>query len=466
MLRKRPRLHSKVELSTVSPKLLLVSHVATSQHGKTSCTTNLGRRTRPWPDAGEVKVHGWPQKPQLTLHAVTDEEGRPIEDSNEFGIRLCIFRAETVQAREGDYQDQSCGDPFSVTSKGNSTTYSGRRAMEQFGETRAAKKDSVPWYWRPAVQCASVCGESAPNWFLRQTSSYLMELFLRQASQLPEKLFFRSLLWLMNRPGSHYLLMSWDHWHYVFEIAKFAQRHFASASGSSPYVVSTQWKDAVSPGKWQITFPRLRQRSLPIMSRDSVVLLTIFACSYPSFNHGWMFRVLRKAGLPVFLQSFSESTIAVEHAGRYDGTLQWMEGVRQGCLVSGFLFTMTFGPIFRWSTMQFLQETFPCQLGYSPLRAPTPMILQWLHLLPSTHADTGPVWESSVWYPPWWVVDTCPDFGEMNITRVASTLVSLTTNLHRTLVFIRVKLYGHLTREPSRLDHNAFSEFDWCQTRN
>ena len=29
------------------------------------------------------------KKPQLTLHAVTDEEGRSLEDADESGARLC-----------------------------------------------------------------------------------------------------------------------------------------------------------------------------------------------------------------------------------------------------------------------------------------------------------------------------------------------------------------------------------------
>ena len=44
---------------------------------------------------------------------------------------------------------------------------------------------------------------------------------------------------------------------------------------------------------------------------------------------------------------FFESTTAVEHAGHIRDHVTMDGGVRQGCLISGFLFTMTFGPIFR-----------------------------------------------------------------------------------------------------------------------
>ena len=51
--------------------------------------------------------------------------------------------------------------------------------------------------------CVGVQGNSIPNCFLRQTFSYLIDFFLRQASQPPEKLFFPSLLWLMTRGGAY-----------------------------------------------------------------------------------------------------------------------------------------------------------------------------------------------------------------------------------------------------------------------
>ena len=55
-----------------------------------------------------------------------------------------------------------------------------------------------------------------------------------------------------------------------------------------------------------------------------------FACAYPSVNHDWILRVLRKAGLPAsvqnFLRSFCEDNItAVDYAGKIRGHFLWQE---------------------------------------------------------------------------------------------------------------------------------------------
>ena len=40
------------------------------------------------------------------------------------------------------------------------------------------------------------------------------------------------------------------------------------------------------------------------VTRDSVILLTDFACAYLSVNHSWIFQVLEEAELPRFIQQF------------------------------------------------------------------------------------------------------------------------------------------------------------------
>ena len=44
------------------------------------------------------------KKPLLCPHAVTDEEGRPLEDENWSGTRLCSYWAEIFEARQEDEQ--------------------------------------------------------------------------------------------------------------------------------------------------------------------------------------------------------------------------------------------------------------------------------------------------------------------------------------------------------------------------
>ena len=84
---------------------------------------------------------------------------------------------------------------------------------------------------------------------------------------------------------------------------------------------------------------------------DSGILLTDFACAYPCVDHTWIFHVLEKAELPVFIRPFlrmisSDSMTEVEFAGKARGQFLMARGVRQGCPASGFPFTMAFNPFF------------------------------------------------------------------------------------------------------------------------
>ena len=86
---------------------------------------------------------------------------------------------------------------------------------------------------------------------------------------------------------------------------------------------------------------------------DSGILLTDFACGYHSVNHTWIFNVLEKADLLVFILQFlrmisSNSVTDVEFATKTRGQFVMDRGVRQGCLASGFLYVMAFDPFFRW----------------------------------------------------------------------------------------------------------------------
>ena len=88
------------ELRRIEPNLL-VSLVAILQNARTPFITCLGCRPK---DKALAKA----KKPQLTLHAVTDEEGRSLEDADESGSELCTLCASFLEAREGNDQDRSC----------------------------------------------------------------------------------------------------------------------------------------------------------------------------------------------------------------------------------------------------------------------------------------------------------------------------------------------------------------------
>ena len=89
------------------------------------------------------------------------------------------------------------------------------------------------------------------------------------------------------------------------------------------------------------------------VTRGSGMLLTDFACACPCVSHSWIFHVLEKAELPRFIRQFlrmiyNNIVADVEFAGKTRGLFLKARGVRQGRLASGFLFAMALDPIFRW----------------------------------------------------------------------------------------------------------------------
>ena len=113
-------------------------------------------------------------------------------------------------------------------------------------------------------------------------------------------------------------------------------------------------------------------------TRDSRILLTDFACAYPSVNHSWIFHVLEKSGLPRFIQQFlriicNNSVTDVEFAGKTRRQLLMARGVRQGCRASGFLFAMAFYPI--------------CRCLHGSIIPMNPGDPKFLHPLPRAYAD-------------------------------------------------------------------------------
>ena len=86
-------------------------------------------------------------------------------------------------------------------------------------------------------------------------------------------------------------------------------------------------------------------------TRDSGILLTDFACAYHCVNHVWIFHVLEKAELSVFIRQFlrmiySNSMTEVEFAEKARGQFLMARGVRQGCPAIVCLFFLAFDPIF------------------------------------------------------------------------------------------------------------------------
>ena len=89
------------------------------------------------------------------------------------------------------------------------------------------------------------------------------------------------------------------------------------------------------------------------MLRDSGILWTDFVCAYPSVNHEWIFRVQRRAGIPVLVHDFlwrtCESSITtIEYAGTTRGHFPMARGVRQGMPRERIPLQCGIWSIFRW----------------------------------------------------------------------------------------------------------------------
>ena len=86
------------------------------------------------------------KKPMLCLHPVTDEEGRPLDDEDESGTRLCtdwgrIFEARSEDERHHAYETilgfvQTAEEDIQWTID-----------KQEFDEMIATKKESAPGPW-------------------------------------------------------------------------------------------------------------------------------------------------------------------------------------------------------------------------------------------------------------------------------------------------------------------------------
>ena len=295
------------------------------------------------------------KRPVLSLSAVTDEEGHPLENEDESGRRLCgywrtIFQARVEGPRRHQHEDilryvQKAPDDIRWTI--NKT---------EFDELIALKNDSAPG--PGGIPCGAYrCAENLGSQFLFNDYRSILEggavpdcfaksrtVFIPKTSDIddngrtirsPDALrpltlcncdcklltsaICRGLHWCTMRciHFSQRCISSWQTTDNIFEIETTALAHVACAP------------------------------------QESGILLADFAAAYPSVNHSCIFSVIEKTGLPGFICRFlrsiyRDSITHVEFAGADRGQFLMARGLRQGCPASGFFFAMAFDPIFRW----------------------------------------------------------------------------------------------------------------------
>ena len=281
----------------------------------------------------------------LCLHAVSDEDGHPMENEDQSGRRLCDFWSTIFQARaEGSKHHQFENILQYVQKAPDDIRWVIDRT--EFDELIARKKDSAPGPDRipySAYRCAGglgfkfllkACrvvleGSAIPDCFAESRTVFISKTsdtddngrIIGSSGALRPLTLCNcdcKLLTTATCRGLHWYTMRCIHplqrcisskhmTDNIFDIETTALAHVACAP------------------------------------QESGVLLTDFAAAYPSVNHSWILSVLEKTELPEFICRFlpsikNDSTRHVEFVGTTRKKFLMNRCVRQGCPASGFSF--------------------------------------------------------------------------------------------------------------------------------
>ena len=281
------------------------------------------------------------KKPVLCLSAVTDEEGRPLENEDDSGRRLCEYGGSIFQARiEGPRHHQYENILRYVHYASDDIRWTIDRT--EFDELIALKKDSAPG--RDGIPYGAYKCAGSGFQFLFNANKYLLE-----GGTVPEH-FAES--WTVFIPKSPLTLCNCDCELLTSAICRGLHWYTMRCIHPSQRCISSRQMTA---NIFEIETTALAH--VACAPQESGILLTDFAAAYPRVNHSWIFSVIEKTELPDFISRFlrsiyKDSTTHVEFAGATRRQFLMPRGVRQGCPASGFLFAMAFDKIFRW-----LQET-------------------------------------------------------------------------------------------------------------
>ena len=249
------------------------------------------------------------KKPVLSLSAVTDEEGHPLENEDESETRLCEYWGTIFQARVEGPRHHQFEDILRFVQKAPDDI---RWTVDKtdFDELIARKKGSAPG--PDGIPCGAYkCAQNVGSQFLFNAYRVLLEggtvpdhfaesgtVFIPMTTDIDDNgriirspdalrpLTLRNcdckLLTFAICRGLHWNTMRCIHpsqrcissrqlTDNIFEIETTALAHFACAS------------------------------------QESGVLVTVFAAAYPSVNHSWILSVLENTELPGFICRFLRS---------------------------------------------------------------------------------------------------------------------------------------------------------------
>ena len=400
----------------------------------------------------------------LCLHAVTDEDGHPLENEDESGRRLCeywctIFQARVEGQRHHHYENilryvQKAPDDIRWEIDRN-----------EFDELLATKKESAPG---PDAISYSLhrCAGGLGSQFLFNAYKHILEGGSIPALFAESRTVFIPKSSDVDKNGRNVrspeavrplTLCNCDCKILTTAICRGLQRYTMRCFHPSQRCISAR---QMTDNIFEIETTALAH--VACAPQESGILLTDFAAAYPSVNHSWIFSVLERTELPEFICRFlrriyDDSTTHVEFAGTTRGQFLMATGVRQGCPASGFLFAISFENIFRWLqeaviprnpvSLDFLQ---PAQCAYADdLAVAAPSFRGLMTALAPAFQTVDRIAGLSLNHRKccWvkygserresllnWLSDNCEDFWEMQVVRYAKyvgTMIGPDGHIHR-----------------------------------
>ena len=251
------------------------------------------------------------KKPVLTLSAITDEEGHPLENEDESGRRLCEYWGTIFQTRQDSPRHFQHEDILRFVQQApDDINWALDRA--EFDDLLASKKDSAPGpdgIPYGVYRCAGGLGSK----FLFHSYQAVLEKM-----DIPDCFAESRTVFIPKTSDTDDLgrnIRSPDALR-PLTLCNCGCKLLTSAICRGLHWYTTQ---CIHPSQRCISTRQMTDSIFEIETtalahvacapQDSGVLLTDFAAAYPSVNHSWIFSVLENTGLPDLLCLFYQTFI-------------------------------------------------------------------------------------------------------------------------------------------------------------
>ena len=251
------------------------------------------------------------KKPVLTLSAITDEEGHPLENEDESGRRLCEYWGTIFQTRQDSPRHFQHEDILRFVQQApDDINWALDRA--EFDDLLASKKDSAPGpdgIPYGVYRCAGGLGSK----FLFHSYQAVLEKM-----DIPDCFAESRTVFIPKTSDTDDLgrnIRSPDALR-PLTLCNCGCKLLTSAICRGLHWYTTQ---CIHPSQRCISTRQMTDSIFEIETtalahvacapQDSGVLLTDFAAAYPSVNHSWIFSVLENTGVPDLLCLFYQTFI-------------------------------------------------------------------------------------------------------------------------------------------------------------